>query len=679
MKRIIQFLVCLCIGLGFFLPTDIQAASQPGSYPSSAQLVTNQVSRSFTMYDAGFYGMENPLTVPGNEFSVSKFAVDNQVGYCVQPDMSYYPGSLYTNKLTGNDAFQALKKNYKGLGYSDSEIARMQQISSVGYGYGSDTSNDLYAATQIMMWKVKHPNDIQVSNSAIQNKMKEIEARLQVFSKKVSFQNSSVTLKGYGKENAVVLNDSQQVFSYYNLTTAIPNGLHVEKDKNKLTIWADQGYQQAMSLKFDALYGSQGVNNALTVYTVNTSQTLATFGRISAPSMNVNVTIDIHASKGNLVITKSAPQLVGVKMNESEEVDQFIYEERGLVNTEFDLMAKEDIIDPVSQKVVVNKGDLVAHLVTDENGQCIASDLYFGTYVLKEVKVPQGFVLNDQEQTIEINDKQTFNKVIEQQAPVYDEKQNVAFIIITLSSTDKKPIEGAVFELVSNESIMDAQGNVLITQGQKIKTLTSDKKGNIQTDLDLPISSYSLQEVQAPSGHQLLEQPLLIDAKTITEKENAYLFEQEIENTFIPLSLKVQKVDKENQKLIDKEVEIGLYADKETKKLIQSQKGKKEVIFKDLQAGTYYVKEIKAPDGYVLSTQVHAIQITRNGQIYIDGDKSEKSLLKLENEKEKEKTIVPIIPPTIFTGTQRGTTGFLLGIVSAFVGMIALIIQKKKK
>ncbi|MBP3853238.1 MAG: hypothetical protein J6D18_01565, partial [Erysipelotrichaceae bacterium] len=439
----------------------------------------------------------------------------------------------------------------------------------------------------------------------------------------------------------------------------------------------DKPYQQNATLQFQSLYGNQGVNNALTVYTLNTSQTLATFGRITAPAMSVNVHVDIYASKGNLLITKSASQLDSVLFEEDGSVKEFVYAEKGLPNAQFDLQALEDIVDPLSEKVVYKKGDLVAKVTTDANGQSSVPDLYFGTYGLTETKVPSGFVLNDEMQIIEIKDEATFNKVIDQQAAIFDERQMMELKLKKVSSSDKKGIGSAVFELIADQDIADAAGNVLISQGQRIQTLTSNDKGNIRFSLDLPVAKYILKEIQAPAGHALMKEDISVDATALKEKEHTFVFEQELVNTFELLSLKIRKVDKESKEAIQDTFEFTLYEDKDCKKVIQSKTGKQGVVtFKDLNSGTYYLKETKAPQGYNGSQTVHTIQVTRQGVMYTDGDKNEKRELIVENEKKKE--VIPAVAPHIFTGTHNGLIHYVFGAL-AMLGIMAWIVVHQKK
>ena len=50
-----------------------------------------------------------------------------------------------------------------------------------------------------------------------------------------------------------------------------------------------------------------------------------------------------------------------------------------------------------------NAGDIVATLVTDENGEAETEPLYLGTYTVYEAKAKDGFALNVDEVTVELS------------------------------------------------------------------------------------------------------------------------------------------------------------------------------------------------------------------------------------------------------------------------------------
>ena len=65
--------------------------------------------------------------------------------------------------------------------------------------------------------------------------------------------------------------------------------------------------------------------------------------------------------------------------------------EKGLSGAEFGLYAKEDI--KAGDKVLVKADELLTKAVTGEDGKAVfEQDLPFGTYYVKELAAPDGFV-----------------------------------------------------------------------------------------------------------------------------------------------------------------------------------------------------------------------------------------------------------------------------------------------
>ena len=79
------------------------------------------------------------------------------------------------------------------------------------------------------------------------------------------------------------------------------------------------------------------------------------------------------------------------------------------------------------------------------------------------------------------------------------------------------------------------------------------------------------------------------------------------------INTKVNKIDKNNNNLSGSV--FGLYEDKSLTKEIKT-----GLEFNDLEINkTYYLKELKAPDGYILSDHTTEITITEQGKVIVDG------------------------------------------------------------
>ena len=122
---------------------------------------------------------------------------------------------------------------------------------------------------------------------------------------------------------------------------------------------------------------------------------------------------------------------------------------------------------------------------------------------------------------------------------------------------------------------------------------------------------------------------------------------------------------------------FGLYEDEECKDLIKEYESNKEegtIIFEDLRYGTFFVKETKAPNGYVISDKVIKIEINDKG-VFIDDVKveGENSLYTFEFEN------APIDTPK--TGDDSKTTLYagVLGLSLLTLVGLGVYEYKRKK
>lgn len=155
--------------------------------------------------------------------------------------------------------------------------------------------------------------------------------------------------------------------------------------------------------------------------------------------------------------------------------------------------------------------------------------------------------------------------------------------------------------------------------------------------------------------------------------DNNYVFDtskdyqSKVEFLVGKINLKINKIDKDNNSLSGAVFE--LYEDKSLSKEIKT-----GLEFNDLEVNkTYYLKELKAPDGYVLSDHITEIIINENGKVMVDGNELSitDGFYKIDIINEKQNFINS--PDTI----DSIITYILLFILS--IGIIAFVIFKLKK
>ncbi|MEC2771043.1 SpaA isopeptide-forming pilin-related protein, partial [Bacillus thuringiensis] len=238
-----------------------------------------------------------------------------------------------------------------------------------------------------------------------------------------------------------------------------------------------------------------------------------------------------------------------------------------------------------------SKGKIVGELVTNEEGEVISKDLPIGNYTLVEVEAPKGYELLKDKIAVKVEkDAVVEIKIGNKKLP--DPMGKMKLLKVDISDKNKK-LAGAKFH------IEDSKGKV-------VGELVTNEEGEVISK-DLPIGNYTLVEVEAPKGYELLKD------KVAVKIEKDTVIEIKIGNKKLPDptgQFEIEKVDDRDSELklkgaifqvLDKE-------GKEVSRLTTDEKGK--VISKQLAIGKYTIKEIKAPNGYMLLRDPIEIEIT---------------------------------------------------------------------
>ncbi|HFU7068986.1 collagen-binding protein [Bacillus cereus] len=236
-------------------------------------------------------------------------------------------------------------------------------------------------------------------------------------------------------------------------------------------------------------------------------------------------------------------------------------------------------------------GKIVGELVTNEEGEAISKDLPIGNYTLVEKEAPKGYELSKDKIAVKVEkDAEVEIKIGNKKLP--DPMGKMKLVKVDISDKNKK-LAGAKFK------IEDLNGKI-------VGELVTNEEGEVISK-DLPIGNYTLVEIEAPKGYELLKDKIAVKIEKDT------VVEIKIENKKLPDptgQFEIEKVDDKDSELklkgavfqvLDKE-------GKELSRLITDEKGK--VISTQLAIGKYTIKEIKAPNGYMLLRDPIEIEIT---------------------------------------------------------------------
>ncbi|MFC4386611.1 Cna B-type domain-containing protein [Gracilibacillus marinus] len=241
---------------------------------------------------------------------------------------------------------------------------------------------------------------------------------------------------------------------------------------------------------------------------------------------------------------------------------------------------------------------------TDSTGKAVFEDLKPGTYEIREINAPTGYILNSVPITVEVTIDDVANGTL-----VTGSIGNAPYGKVVLTKKDEetdKLLQGAVYQVVDASSEMPING---------YQNLTTDAFGQI-TITGLSRGEYKLQETQAPFGYSIdgdgFTLPFTIDDTSIVTET----FTREMTNTIIKGSVKVTKVDGDTSESLQG-VEFNLVSDSLVNgatysggPFITNENGEFEVT--DLTPGTYHLEEIKTLDGYQLPTGAQNVSFQIN-------------------------------------------------------------------
>ena len=262
-------------------------------------------------------------------------------------------------------------------------------------------------------------------------------------------------------------------------------------------------------------------------------------------------------------------------------------------------------------------------------------------YTLIEETAPEGYV-RAEEITFTVT-----NEKVDQEVNMFDAQ-------VKVTKTDAltgDAVKGAEF------TVFDKDGNI-------VDKWTTDGTAHAVSGLDAG-KEYIIKETKTPEGYMTAPDRTLV----VSGEQNMDL---EIKEQPVLTDIEVQKVDAQTKKVIrSKDFEFTMYSDADCKNAITTVSADQNAgtaTFKDLRYGTYYIKETKAPTGYLLSKEVKKVVINDN----------------LENVGKTYSFIYQDTPmPTTGVKTGDGTDikkfTALTGISGiALLACLILIIRKKK-
>ena len=280
-------------------------------------------------------------------------------------------------------------------------------------------------------------------------------------------------------------------------------------------------------------------------------------------------------------------QSVRISLSKVMESDELfgIYGKDYYTSVRFGLFTAEDIT--AADGTVIPADGMISEVSLDENMTAkFDVQIPFGRYYVQEIATDEHYVLSGEKylvnfeymgqdiQTVDIDCGQFVNLL--KRGRIEGHKVD-----------DKsEPLENAVFGLFTADCVK-------FSRDTAIMTAASDENGCFEFT-DVPFGQYIVREIESPRGYILSDKEYAVSIA-----EDGEVIEITAENK--PITVEISKRDVYGNELVGAEMVLE-NADGETVDKWTSD-GTNHIVSK-LGAGEYVLKEIAAPDGYVIATDI---------------------------------------------------------------------------
>lgn len=400
-------------------------------------------------------------------------------------------------------------------------------------------------------------------------------------------------------------------FTDANGSLVTPEKLDYGKGYSLVEVQAPYGYVlDSTPVYFDITEENSSDENGITVV------------KVSKPNM---------AQKGTISIEKTGELFVDVTVSGGEktpEIYQPVYAIGGLEGAVYEIRAAEDIYTP-DGTLRYSKDEVVDTVTTTFDGSVKSKELYLGKYTVTEIEAPFGMVLSGETHEVELTYAGQEIEVTETATSFYNERQKAEISLEKILETNDifgigkgDEIKNISFGFYAAEDITSVTGAVIPADCLiEIVTLDENGKGMIKTDI--PMGKYYVKEIAADE-HYILDDtkyPVAFEyaGQDIAKVEIAVNNGEKIENKLIYGSVSGKKVD-ENGEALGGAV-IGIFASSDVEfteenalmTVTSAEDG--SFSFDKVPYGTWYVREIKQPKGYVLDDTVYEVNISEKEQV----------------------------------------------------------------
>lgn len=246
-------------------------------------------------------------------------------------------------------------------------------------------------------------------------------------------------------------------------------------------------------------------------------------------------------------------------------------------------------------------GSYKQEFTTDANGEIDLSKLPVGAFQIRELEAPDGYLIDNEIRTVQINPDENANFV-------FTNTKKPSFTLVKLDSFDSKPLSGVTFRIAK------------IEDGSHYLDRITDTQGKIQID-NLEPGIYSVQEIDVPENY----------VKN-TEEFHVELFPGKNSEIVITndrkSSLTIRKTDKDTGKPVAGVTFTLNHADGATITTEPTGADGTVTLYR-LTPGVYTIREQSVPENYLPDTTPQQITIVANRDAEVNFQNYQRPTLKI--------------------------------------------------
>lgn len=346
---------------------------------------------------------------------------------------------------------------------------------------------------------------------------------------------------------------------------------------------------------------------------------------------DLSITLTNKLQMGQFNLTKLGNSIDGYTYKETEYGTTYSFTQgyKPLAGVKYVILATEDII--VNDKIVHKSGEVVTTATTGVDGKFTNTlQLHLGSYQAVEVSAPSGYIIDSTPIDFKFEYAGQNIEVIHKDVEVKNEHQKVRIKLKKNEEYIKEwnnnkpiieevPANDKIFGLFTNQDFMI---NDEIIPKDSLITFNTVNDGVLKFKKQYLLKgNYYVQEIDSGTHHILDETKYEFEYVPSSNNETEIININELLNGNEPLlnhlakgTIEITKVDSENETPLEGS-EFELFDSNNNS--IGTNKSDKDgkLSFEELPIGEYHFKEVKAPEGYLLSNEVYRFEIIKNNEI----------------------------------------------------------------